>query len=227
VKPLQDEPPVGRTPVVTLALVGANILAFIWQMNVGPPGNPVALRIQLSALIGGAIPYEVVTFRDIGPPDIVPPPFTILTSLFLHGSWAHLGGNLAFLWVFGPGVERSLGHGRFLLFYLASGIAAALAQTLIAMAAGDPFVPMVGASGAIAGVLAAYMVLAPLSPQRAYPSTGLFIGAWFVLQVVYAFIGGSGAGVAFFAHVGGFVLGWILATAMARARVAGNTPGRP
>lgn len=221
-----DDPPVERGPAVTVALVAANLLAFLWQLNVGPPGNPVELRIQLSALVGGVIPYEVVTFRDIGPRDIVPPPFTILTSMFLHGSWAHLGGNLAFLWVFGPSVERALGHGRYLLFYLASGVAAALAHTLLAMAVGDPFVPMVGASGAIAGVLAAYLVLAPRAPRRSYPSTGFFIGVWFVLQVVYAFLGGSGAGVAFFAHVGGFVLGWILAMAMARNR-PGQDPSVP
>jgi len=218
-----DDPPDERLPLVTVALVVANVLAFVWQMNVGPPGEPVALRIQLSALIGGAIPYEISTFRDIGPRDIVPPPFTVLTSMFLHAGWHHLGGNLLFLWFFGSAVERVLGRAQFLLFYLASGVAAALAQTLLSMAAWDPFVPMVGASGAIAGVLAAYMVLFAGRRRVIHLPAVFFIGVWFVLQVVYALLGGSGAGVAFFAHVGGFVFGWLVIKATGRRRT--SAPG--
>ncbi len=211
-----DDSPAERMPLATAALVLANILAFLWQVSVGPPGEPVELRIQLSALIGGAIPYEVSTFRDIGPRDIVPPPFTVLTSMFLHAGWHHLGGNLLFLWFFGSSVERVLGGARFLLFYLASGVAAALAQTLLSMAAWDPFVPMVGASGAIAGVLAAYMVLFAGRRKVVHLPAVFFIGVWFVLQLVYAVLGGSGSGVAFFAHVGGFVFGWLVIRATRR-----------
>jgi membrane associated rhomboid family serine protease len=214
--PLRNDIPVRRTPAVTWGLIAANVLAFLWQLSVG---------INLSALIGGVIPYEVMTFRDIGPRDLVPPPFTALTSLFLHGGLLHLGGNLLFLWVFGPNVEDVLGRLRFLGFYLASGVAAAIAQTLLSVAAGDPLVPMVGASGAIAGVMGAYIVFFPRARVlTAVPifvfirfmhlPASFFIGLWFALQLLYAFVGGSGSGVAFFAHVGGFVFGWLVTKAL-------------
>jgi membrane associated rhomboid family serine protease len=212
--------PTARAPLVTGSLLGACVLAFLWQLSVG---------INLSALVGGVIPWEVMTLRDIGPRDLVPPPFTILTSLFLHGGFLHLAGNLLFLWVFGGNVEDALGHLRFLGFYLASGVAAALAQTLLSVAAGDPLVPMVGASGAIAGVMAAFMVLFPgarvltvipifFYVRLVHLPAKFFIGLWFALQVLYAFLGGAGSGVAFFAHVGGFLFGWIVMTALTRRR---------
>src|SRR6185369_2330341 len=107
--------------------------------------------------VGGAIPYEILTFHDVRPLDLVAPPFTILTSMFLHGGLMHVGGNMLFLWIFGNNVEDVLGRGRFVVFYLACGVAAAIAQVGVTALG----VPMVGASGAIAGVLAAYMVLFP------------------------------------------------------------------
>ncbi len=224
--PLKDDLPVQRTPVVTVAIVVANVVAFLWQLS---------FDIQTSALVGGAIPYEILTFRDVGPPDLVPPPLTILTSMFLHGGLLHLGGNMLFLWVFGNNVEDELGRVRFLLFYVACGIAAALAQTLLSAAAGDVLVPMVGASGAIAGVLAAYMVFFPharvltaipilIVIRLVYLPAGFFIGAWFVLQLLQALLGGTGSGVAFFAHVGGFVFGWLLVKV--RTRLRARTTGR-
>jgi rhomboid family protein len=190
----------------------ANVLVFLWQLTIG---------INLSALVGGVIPYEVMTFRDIGPRDLVPPPFTVFTSMFLHGGLLHLGGNMLFLWVFGPNVEDVLGRVRFLGFYLASGVAAAVAHTLLSVAAGDPLVPMVGASGAIAGVMGAYLVLFPRARVfTAVPifffirfmhlPASFFIGLWFVLQMLFAFAGDAGSGVAFFAHIGGFVFGWVV-----------------
>jgi len=227
--PLKDNLRLRRPALLTIALVAANVLAFLWEISAGAPGEPISFRIQRAALVGGAIPYEIVTWRDVGPPDLVPPPFTIFTSMFIHGGWVHLGGNMLFLWVFGPAVEDALGRLRFLGFYAASGVAAALTQTLLSFAAGDPLVPMVGASGAIAGVLAAYLVLFPWARvltvvpifvfvRFLYLPATFFIGLWFVLQVFYAIIGGGGSGVAFFAHVGGFVCGWLLVKVMTASR---------
>ncbi len=242
--PLKNDIPVRTAPIVTWALLLSNALAFAWQAwfalqitgVAGSEGMPLAevLRrldqgINYTALIGGAIPYEVVTFRDIGPRDLVQPPFTVLTGMFLHGGIFHLLGNLLFLWVFGPNVEDVLGRVRFIGFYLASGIAAAVAQTLLSLAQGDPLMPMVGASGAIAGVMAAYMAFFPRARvltaipifffvRVVHLPAGFFIGLWFVLQLLYAFLGGLGSGVAFFAHVGGFVFGWVVTKALVLAR---------
>jgi membrane associated rhomboid family serine protease len=147
--------------------------------------------------------------------------------MFLHGGWGHIFSNMLFLWIFGNNVEDALGRGRFLLFYLASGVAAAAAQTFASAAAGDVLTPMVGASGAIAGVLAAYMVFFPkariltLVPifffiRLFYIPARVFIGLWFALQLLMALggVGGTGGGVAFFAHVGGFVAGYVLVKMM-------------
>jgi membrane associated rhomboid family serine protease len=149
--------------------------------------------------------------------------------MFLHGGLFHLLGNLLFLWVFAPNVEDVLGRWRFLGFYLASGIAAAAAQTLLSLAQGDPLMPMVGASGAIAGVMGAYVVFFPRARvltavpifvfiRFIYLPAAFFIGLWFVLQMLYAFVGGSGSGVAFFAHIGGFVFGWLVTKVLVRAQ---------
>jgi membrane associated rhomboid family serine protease len=232
--PLKDDIPSRHVPVVTLALIAVNVLAFAWQLGFGPPGEPFEVRLGRSALVGGAIPYELLTFRDVGPRDLVPPPLTVFTSMFLHGGFLHLGGNLLFLWVFGNNVEDALGRVRFLLYYLACGVAAAVAQALISAAAGDVLVPMVGASGAIAGVLAAYVVLFPRARvltaipifviiRLVHLPAAFFIGLWFALQVLYAVAGGTGSGVAFFAHIGGFVFGWLLIQVwLRRRRVAGG-----
>ena len=214
--PLKDDVPVSRPPVVTVALIAANVVAFLWQ-------DLVAGR-DLSILVGGAIPYEILTFRDVRPQDLVPPPFTILTSMFLHGGFMHIAGNMLFLWIFGNNVEDPLGRARFVLFYLACGIVAALAQVATAAMASDPstqLIPMVGASGAIAGVLAGYMVLFPRARVLAavpiiffirlvYVPAGFFIGLWFLIQLASAAFGSGGGGVAFVAHVGGFVAGYVL-----------------
>ena len=228
--PLKDDTPSQTVPFLTYAIVAANVLAFLWQLALDGDG-----RIELSALVGGAIPYEILSLEDVYPPDVVPPPFTILTSMFLHGGFLHIGSNMLFLWIFGNNVEDALGRVRFPLFYLASGIAAALAQVIAAAVAAqsigstDPLhVPMVGASGAIAGVLAAYMVLFPharvltLVPifvffQLVHLPAVLFIGIWFLLQVLAVFFGGA-PGVAVFAHIGGFVAGLVMVRVFGRRR---------
>ncbi len=138
--PLKDDVPVQSVPLLTIGLIAANVLAFLWQLDFG---------LERSVLVGGAIPYEVLTVRDVGPPDLVPPPFTVLTSMFLHGGLLHIGGNMLFLWIFGNNVEDALGRSRFLVFYLLSGVAAAAAQMAAAAMSGEAGIPMVGASGAM------------------------------------------------------------------------------
>ena len=230
--PLKDDIPVRRPPIVTIALLAANIAAFLWQVAV--------VGLPLSVQVGGAIPYEILSLRDLPPLDLVPPPLTLFTSMFLHGGFMHLAGNMLFLWIFGNNVEDVLGRGRFVLFYVGCGLAAGLAQVAVTAASADDgglLVPMVGASGAIAGVLAAYMVLFPrarvltLIPififiRLVYVPAGFFIGLWFVIQLVSAFLGSEGSGVAFVAHVGGFLTGFALVKLMGpgtgfRARRAG------
>jgi membrane associated rhomboid family serine protease len=219
--PLRDDTPCERTPVVTWVLLALNVAAFGWQLLVG---------LERSVQLGGAVPFELLTLTDVGYRDLVPPPFTAFTSMFLHGGFMHIGFNMLFLWIFGNNVEDALGRARFLAFYLASGLAAVAAQTLATavQASGAPSdvasallsIPMVGASGAIAGVLAAYMVLFPRARVetlfiiifiiRVIPlPAGFFIGAWFALQVLAVVFGGS-PGVAVFAHIGGFLAGWLL-----------------
>lgn len=219
--PLKDDLPTDRTPIATIALVAVNVVAFLWQLQVG---------LDLSVQRGGAIPYEILTFRDVEWRDLVPPPFTILTSMFLHGGWLHLGFNMLTLWIFGCNVEDALGRIRYLAFYLVTGIAAAVAQTLASAVSGDVLVPMVGASGAIAGVLAAYLVLYPYARvltavvivifvRLVYLPARFFILGWFALQVLSVLLGGTpGGGVAFFAHIGGFLAGLLL------VRIIGRRP---
>ncbi len=218
--PLKDDVPVQSVPVLTIGLIAANVVAFLWQIDFG---------LERSVLVGGAIPYEILTFRDVGPPYLVPPPFTVITSMFLHGGLLHIAGNMLFLWIFGNNVEDALGRSRFLVFYLLSGIAAAAAQMGAAAMSGEAGIPMVGASGAIAGVLAAYLSLFPyarvltLVPifffiRLFYIPAWFFIGLWFLVQILSGFLGGGGSGVAFFAHIGGFVAGFALVHLMGRRR---------
>lgn len=216
--PLKDDNPTERTPVVTFALLAANAAAFLWQL--------FGVGLEQSVLRGGAIPYEILTFQDVEWRAIVPPPLTIVTSMFLHGGIAHIAMNMLTLWIFGNNVEDALGRGRFVLFYLVSGVAAALAQTVAAATSGDALVPMVGASGAIAGVLAAYLVLFPHARvltlvvvifyvRLAHIPAGWFIGFWFLLQILSVVFGGD-PGVAFMAHIGGFVAGYLLVRVLGR-----------
>jgi membrane associated rhomboid family serine protease len=213
--PLKDDNPAERFPLVTIALVAANLAAFWWQAT--------GVGLEASVLRGGAIPYEILTFQDIEYRDLVPPPLTIFTSMFLHGGIAHVGMNMLTLWIFGNNVEDALGRVRFVFFYLLSGIAAALTQTVAAAFSGDVLTPMVGASGAIAGVLAAYLALFPRHRVLTFIvpiwlihiPAGFFIGFWFVGQILNALFGGA-PGVAVFAHIGGFVAGWLMLKVIGR-----------
>jgi membrane associated rhomboid family serine protease len=189
-------------------LIALNAGAFAWQLL----GDGLPRSVQE----GGVIPFEILTLQDVWPRAIVPPPFTIFTAMFLHGGLAHLGSNLLFLWIFGNNVEDAMGRGRFTAFYLVSGVAAALAQVLASAASGSLDAPMVGASGAIAGVLAAYLRLFP--GARVLTLAFVFVvwlpawivlGLWILSQVL-AVLGGGAPGVALFAHIGGFAAGWLL-----------------
>jgi membrane associated rhomboid family serine protease len=206
--PLRDDNPTSRLPVVTVALIAVNIVVFLLQATV-PHG------IELAALRFGAVPYAVVHFRSLAETAAVPPLLTLLTSMFLHGSLFHLLGNMLYLWIFGNNIEDRLGHVRFALFYVVAGVAAALTHILLQPSSR---VPMIGASGAIAGVLGAYWVIFPHARVKTFIflfvyidvvsiPAGIVLGLWFLLQI---FNVGMGGGVAWFAHIGGFLSGILL-----------------
>ena len=210
--PLKDDSVGVRRPLVTVALIVLNALAYAWQVS--------GMGLYESAMRGGVVPFEILTFQDVGLPALVPPPLTIFTSMFLHGGFMHLAGNMLFLWIFGNNVEAALGRARFLVFYLATGVAAAMAQVVTTPSNRDLLVPMVGASGAVSGVLGAYIVLWPhariltvvpifIFIRVIYVPAFIFIGLWFLLQIIPAIVGDARGGVAFMAHVGGFVAGWL------------------
>ncbi|MBQ0818137.1 MAG: rhomboid family intramembrane serine protease, partial [Methyloceanibacter sp.] len=168
----------------------------------------------------GMIPARLLGAAALDPElTAVPAWSTVFTSMFMHGGWLHLGFNMLFLWIFGDNVEDSMGHARYLIFYLVCGVAAALAQAFVSPGS---TIPMVGASGAISGVLGAYLLLHPRATVRTVIFLGIFVtmmhlpalivlGLWFLMQLVSAAFSNSGeAGVAFWAHVGGFVAGMAL-----------------
>ena len=230
--PYRDDNPMLATPVVTIVLIAANIL--MWVMVQGMGAEP---RLSASVCELGLIPGELFGrlpegFRlPIAPGAACelggePVWYTPLTSMFLHGGWLHLIGNMWFLWVFGNNVEDSMGRVRYLVFYLLCGIAAAAVQSLL-----DPSspIPMVGASGAISGVMGAYLVLYPrvrvftmvplgfMFTTMALPAWAMLL-YWGFLQFVggLSSLGAEGGGVAFWAHVGGFVAGVVLVKLFAR-----------
>ncbi|MDE0130095.1 MAG: rhomboid family intramembrane serine protease [Gammaproteobacteria bacterium] len=208
--PLSDENRTRRTPVVSYALLGAIVLAFLWQLQAG----------NAAVYAFGLIPARLV-HGALLPPQLewAPAWATVFTSMFLHGGWMHLGGNLLYLWIFGDNVEDALGRGRFVAFYLLCGVGAALVQTVSETTS---LIPMIGASGAISGVLGAYLRLFPHARVRVL--VPLFIvfytirvpawvvlGLWFLFQLASsAMIQPGQGGVAFFAHIGGFLSGLIL-----------------
>jgi membrane associated rhomboid family serine protease len=200
--PLRDIIPSRTTPVVTVAIITLNVLVFLFELSLGR-------SVDAFTLYFGLVP---AAFSWVA----------VFTSMFVHGGFLHIAGNMLYLWIFGDNVEDRMGHGRFLVFYLLCGIAAALAQTITAP---DSIVPMVGASGAIAGVMGAYFVLYPKSRivtlipiffffQIVEVPAIFFLGVWFVMQflsgvgsIVTSAGGASGGGVAVWAHVAGFVAG--------------------
>jgi membrane associated rhomboid family serine protease len=229
--PLKDNIPTDRTPLVTIALIVINVFVYFVLQKGGILSGPS----DTGVVDYGAIPYEITHPGDQcdvspdgrfiqcdegldGPPTLL----TIFTSMFMHGSILHLAGNMLFLWIFGNNVEDSMGHVKFIVFYLVGGVAALLLQTLIGPNAA---IPTVGASGAIAAVLGGYILLYP----GARVVTVIFIiffftilelpamlvlGLWFLQQVAFGYFDvinptGGGGGVAYFAHIGGFLFGFL------------------
>ena len=224
--PYKDENPTYTTPVVTFALIALNVLAWVFIQGMGQNQALVESVCRLGFVPGylfGSIPENSVIRLGEGITCRLgdfPAWSTVLTSMFMHGGWMHLIGNLWFLWVFGNNIEDSTGHGRFVIFYLLCGAVAALAQ---AIASPDSAIPMVGASGAISGVMGAYIVLYPRVRVHTIVFLGFFItriavpawamlGYWFVIQLASSILSASleTGGVAFLAHAGGFAAGAIL-----------------
>jgi membrane associated rhomboid family serine protease len=214
----------GPPPIITLGLIALNVLLFLVEL-----AQPSEAALQSFIQAWGVVPREYATAQDL--PPTIPLPFwsTLLTSMFLHGGWMHLGGNMLYLWIFGDNLEKVMGAFRFAVFYLVCGLAASLAH--IAFGAGSS-VPAVGASGAISGVLGGYLVLFPQNRIRVLTRGGIasvpaivVLGFWIFIQFISG-IGSLGTtaetgGVAYMAHIGGFVAGLVLVKLMAsRQRAA-------
>ena len=233
--PLRDENPSGLKPVVTFILIGLCVLAFLWQLSYGRAQQAVIYAFGLipSVLFGNQeLPAELA---------VIPPSATLFTSMFLHGGWMHLIGNMLYLWIFGDNVEDAMGHVKFVIFYVLCGLAAAFTQ---AIPEPNSIIPMVGASGAISGVLGAYLLLYPHAKVLVFVPLGFFsrvmhlpagivLGLWFVLQFLSNVFSKGGGGVAFRAHIGGFIAGMLLVAVFKRKQFRlfnplsrTNPPGR-
>jgi len=212
--PLRDVNPTRHFPLMTVILIAINVLVFIYELILGP---------QLEGFVQSwaIIPYEITHGVDLPPASIQPIYLTLITAMFLHGGFVHIAGNMLFLWIFGNNIEDAMGSLRFLVFYLLCGLAAAFAQIAVGP---NSDVPNIGASGAIAGVLGAYLLLFPRAEVQTLVFLGffvrlvrlpalLFLGLWFVLQL-FSGVAGLGmeatGGVAWFAHIGGFIAGIVL-----------------
>lgn len=207
--PIRDENPIQRTPYLTIALIAVNLLIYAYQFMLSGPAE------QLFIYDYGLVPAWLThSTSQAPPPGFIARPLTVLTSMFLHGDILHVAGNMLYLWIFGNNIEDRLGPLRFLAFYFAGGVLAALAFVLTEPAA---TMPMIGASGAIAAVLGAYFLLYPRANVVVLiwffffvnfvrvPAV-LMLGIWFFFQV----LGVGGSGVAWMAHIGGFVAGLLL-----------------
>lgn len=230
------------TPVVNYLLIAMNILAFVFWQSMG--------RDIYTTFAYAAVPAEILTGKDIATaPTLLLDPLsgqqfempglqatpipvflTLFTSMFLHGGWAHLLGNMLFLWIFGDNLEDEMGHGKYLVFYLLCGMLAGLTHVFSTVILGqDPLIPSLGASGAISGVMGGYMLLHPLRAVHVWiiffivsvPAI-VAVGLWFVFQVVNGLgaLGGQEAGgVAYAAHIGGFIFGLILVKFFVKRKV--------
>jgi len=225
--PYKDDNPTELVPIVTVGIIAANVLVWLFVQGMGSPEALVRSVCNL-----GLVPGELLQTAKAGRGvelapglfcmvDAHPHYTTLLTSMFTHGGWLHLIGNMVFLWVFGNNIEDVMGHARFVVFYLVCGIAAAAAQIALSPAS---VVPMVGASGAISGVLGAYLLLYPRVRVHTVLFFGFYVttvalpayvmlGYWALLQLMGGLVALSGVdrgGVAVFAHIGGFVAGLVL-----------------
>jgi membrane associated rhomboid family serine protease len=213
--PYKDEIPTRGFPVVTASIILINGFVYVYQLFLSPQAY------ELMMYKFGFIPIEYTHFTPLIPQLALPYGLTIVTSMFIHGGFLHIAGNMLYLWIFGDNIEDFLGGPKYLIFYLVSGL---IAVAVFTASSPNSKVPLIGASGAIAGVLGAYMYLYPrarvhtliflgfwIMPVRI--SAKILLGFWFVLQLIYALpslaIGNGGGGVAWFAHVGGFAFGYL------------------
>lgn len=229
--PLRDDQPSRIKPVVTVTLIVVNVLFFLYELSLGPQLQEFLMGSAfVPARLFGSPPYGEGELQLGG----------ALLSMFLHGGWAHIGGNMLFLWIFGDNVEDRLGHVRFVLFYLGCGFLATYAQAAVQP---ELAVPTVGASGAIAGVLGAYLFLHPAARIRTLVFLGFFLTTvevpalvllpfWFLFQFIsgIAALGATtsaqAGGVAWFAHIGGFLAGPLLLLALGGRRRRRPAPRR-
>src|SRR3954449_2552399 len=237
--PLRDNIPTNKAPVITYAIIAANVLVyFLWQRGGLSLGDPSNLHYQCQLAEWGAVPRDITHGTSEALPaqcgtDDANPFLTIFTAMFMHAGLLHLGGNMLFLWIFGNNVEDAMGPVRFIVFYLLAGIAALALQVAISP---DSAVPTLGASGAIAGVLGGYILIYPRARVLTLifliifftfieiPAY-LFLFIWFAQQAIFGAIDltaptGGGGGVAYFAHVGGFAFGLLAIKLFAKRRSA-------
>lgn len=228
------------TPLVNYALIALNVFVFIFLQGLGSNDKftmgfstvPAEIITGTDIVTEDRMARDPRTGRIFDIPGLQPTPIsvylTLLTSMFMHGGFAHLGGNMLYLWIFGDNIEDRLGHFRYLLFYLVAGVLASLAHVFSTFAfGGNPYIPSLGASGAISGVLGAYLILFPGRRVRVImfnmltevPSL-VAIGLWFVFQLLSGVgsLGAQGGGVAYAAHIGGFIAGLVLVKVFAGGR---------
>lgn len=228
--PLHDDNPTHIVPFVTVSFIVVCILAFLWQLSFGTEMQQVVYSL-------GATPAILFGHYDL-PVDVarVPDWLTAFTSMFLHGGWMHLIGNMLYLWIFGNNVEEAMGHVRFIMFYLICGLIALLANALPDTSS---TIPMIGASGAISGILGAYLLLYPRARVLVAIPLGFYfhtirlpaiwvLSFWFVLQLfnTVSSIGHQGGGIAWLAHIGGFAAGVLLVPLFKHKRVKLFSPRR-
>ena len=218
--PYKDENPTVIVPVMMMGIIAVNVLAWLFIEGAGSSEAVAASVCQLGLIPGalfGTVPVGTRVPLGPGLACVIDTPHyaTVVTSMFMHGGWFHIIGNMWFLWIFGNNIEDSMGHMRFLVFYLLCGVAAAGTQLL---ADSQSRLPMVGASGAISGVLGAYILLFPRVRVHTLVTLGFFVttvalpayvmlGYWFVLQLLLGVVSRTPGGIAVWAHVGGFVAG--------------------
>jgi len=241
--PLKDDVPSRTTPVITVFLIALNVVVFVYQLTLQGGGSPEGLRASRDFILEfGLVPCRLSGACPAGS-GLLPPMLTILTSMFLHGGLLHVGGNMLYLWIFGDNVEDTLGHARFTVFYVASGAIAAGVQSTLSAASS---VPMIGASGAVSGVLGAYLLLFPRANVLTLIIFGFFVrivrvpavvvlGLWFVVQFASGLLTwgaatargeAMGGETAWFAHLGGFLAGMALLFVLRPRGPGGDRLGR-
>jgi len=213
--PLKDDNPTRIVPFVTIGLIAANLIVFVFELTLPPEG----LKTFVASM--GVVPAELTRLILHDPRRLPHAGTTLLTAMFVHGGIMHVAMNMLYLWIFGNNIEEVMGHGRYLAFYLVCGLVASFCQVAVAPSS---TVPMIGASGAISGILGAYLIMFPAARVltlvffiffiRVVPIPAVIVlGFWFLLQLLSAGPAGAGGGVAVFAHIGGFVAGVALIAA--------------